>query len=301
MKTLYLLNASLNDPCLAESFKQSAKNNKKKFVTLTTKKLSFLYDRKKREIQVFHDGKKIKFDKSDFVFVRRWGANISGTALLCIIFDTLGIPYTDAKINTSAEIRSSKLSQPFQAPAFDVNFPTSWVFSKSNILNSIDKIEKKFSFPLVLKTQGGGRGQYVWKCNSKADLVKKLKTAMEEFRKDLYVVQEFIPNQSDIRVIVFKNKIIASIERSSNNGFYNNISQGGSGTIAKLTAEEKGIAKRAAKMARLDLAGVDIVRTKNGPLLFEVNKAPDLKCFNEAAGFDIAAVLADIACDQIRT
>lgn len=298
MKTLYLLNTETNEPAFSASFVKVAKSKKLKIKYLAASKMSFLYDRQRDCIETFYEGKKIKFDKTDYVFARRWGTYLSAATLLFNILHTFKVPYLDSEINLFQDITSSKLAQPFQAPPFNVHFPTSWVFTKNNILKEKNKIFKKFSFPMVLKTQGAGRGRHVWRCDSKADFERKVKSAMKEFGRELYVVQEFIPNDSDIRVIVFQGKVVTAIERSSNNGFYNNISQGGSGKSIKLTREEEGVAKRAAKMARLDLAGVDIVRTKKGPLLFEVNKGPDIKCFNEPAGFDIATKLAEMTCKK---
>lgn len=280
------------EPVLTASMKRVSKEKEVSLKTAAGSDLSFFYDRKKNEVHIFNDGKKMRFTKDDYVFVRRWGPNAASTTLLCILLETLGVKYLDSGINTHREVRSSKIAQMLLAPHFNVHFPSAWVFTKTNVLESIDKVEKKFSYPVVLKTQGAGRGRHVWKCTSRTDLVRKIKSAQKKFGKDLYVIQEYIPNESDIRVMMYKGKILTVIERSSNNGFYNNISQGGSGKVIKLTPEEKRIAKAASKAAKLDLAGVDIVRTQYGPLLFEVNKAPDIKCFNEIAGFDIGEALA---------
>ncbi len=56
--------------------------------------------------------------------------------------------------------------------------------------------------------------------------------------------------------------------------FRSNIHRGGSGEVADITAEEIRIALRAAKYLGLPVTGVDMIRSKRGPLLIEVNASP---------------------------
>lgn len=56
----------------------------------------------------------------------------------------------------------------------------------------------------------------------------------------------------------------------------------------KITAQERYMAIKAVKVMGLDVAGVDIIRSKNGPLLLEVNSSPGLEGIEEASGKDIA-------------
>lgn len=112
------------------------------------------------------------------------------------------------------------------------------------------------------------------------------------------ILQEMIENQGDIRIVVFRDKTLAGILRQSSDGFLNNVSQGGTATRVAITAEEKRVARRAAKTLGLELAGVDVVRSTSGPLIFEVNKAPDITSFHAAAGTNIAQ---QIAVDYFKT
>ena len=52
----------------------------------------------------------------------------------------------------------------------------------------------------------------------------------------------------------------------------------------KITAEEKRLAVRAAKVFHLDVAGVDIIRSNKGPLVLEVNSSPGLEGIENATG-----------------
>jgi ribosomal protein S6--L-glutamate ligase len=48
------------------------------------------------------------------------------------------------------------------------------------------------------------------------------------------------------------------------------------------------MATRAAKYMGLDIAGVDILRTKKGPVIIEVNSQPGLEGITKATGVDVA-------------
>ena len=70
--------------------------------------------------------------------------------------------------------------------------------------------------------------------------------------------------------------------------FRSNIHRGGTAQIVEATAEEKRIAVAAAKVMGLNVAGVDIIRSKSGPKVLEVNAAPGLEGIEGSTGKNIA-------------
>ena len=64
--------------------------------------------------------------------------------------------------------------------------------------------------------------------------------------------------------------------------FRSNLHRGGSASVVKLTRAEEATAKKAAKFIGLNVAGVDLVRTKKGPAVLEVNSSPGLEGIWEA-------------------
>lgn len=87
-------------------------------------------------------------------------------------------------------------------------------------------------------------------------------------------------------------KVVASIERTAAPGeFRANIHQGGTASIVKITPNERALSIKAAKTLGLKVAGVDIIRSKNGPLLLEVNSSPGLEGIESATGKDIAGMM----------
>ncbi len=148
--------------------------------------------------------------------------------------------------------------------------------------------------PLVIKLLEGTQGKGV----ILADTNKQAANIIEAFRNlDAYfLVQEFINEAKgkDIRCFVVGEKVIASMQRSAQVGdFRANIHQGGQAKQIKITAQEKRMAIQAAKTLGLRVAGVDIVRSKRGPLVLEVNASPGLKGIETSSGIDVAGAIIE--------
>ena len=79
------------------------------------------------------------------------------------------------------------------------------------------------------------------------------------------------------------------MERKAKKGeFRANFHKGGSVKGITPTKKEERLAIAAAREMGLNLAGVDILRSKTGPLILEVNSAPGLEGITLATGVDIA-------------
>ena len=129
--------------------------------------------------------------------------------------------------------------------------------------------------PIIIKLQEGTQGLGVILAETK----KSAKSIMDAFynMNTSFMMQEFIEesNGEDIRAIVVGNRVVAAMKRKGEVGeFRSNIHRGGSGEIANITNKEIRIALRAAKYLGLPVAGVDMIRSKRGSLLIEVNASP---------------------------
>ena len=154
-----------------------------------------------------------------------------------------------------------------------------------------------FNFPVIIKGSGGDRGTRVYKADNLEQLEKLVrdlrKSEVEDGRR--YMLQEFIPNDGDYRVLVLGDKVLGVMKRSAeqNSGeFRNNYSAGGTVEVAELPEEIKQLAIRAAKVCGLAVAGVDVAFRDNDlkkPVIWEVNKGPQFKGFMQATGIDVPA------------
>ena len=177
----------------------------------------------------------------------------------------------------------SKLGEMVRMADGNIPMPDSF-FVRSKYLIEMahrKKLPRGFSFPLIVKSVSGSMGVDNW-------LVRDFQEFLEivsEPRDSLLVVQQFIPNDCDYRVLVFGGEVKAVMRRSrqSNATHVNNTSAGGQGDmvpLADFSDEWKEIAMRAATAVnRSDLAGVDIiVDAQTGrPYVLEVNKSPQIE------------------------
>ena len=79
------------------------------------------------------------------------------------------------------------------------------------------------------------------------------------------------------------------MQRQAKKGeFRANVHKGATTQSVKITAEEKRMVLKAAKVVGLAVAGVDFIRSSKGPLLLEVNSSPGLEGIEDVTGKDIA-------------
>lgn len=146
--------------------------------------------------------------------------------------------------------------------------------------------------PLIVKLLEGAQGRGVVLAETRK-AAESVINAFKSVQANL-LVQEFIKeaNGRDLRCFVIDGKVVAAIERTAAPGdFRANIHQGGTATVAKITADEKKLAIKAARTMDLSVAGVDIIRSSKGPLLLEVNSSPGLEGIETATGRDIAGLM----------
>ena len=152
-----------------------------------------------------------------------------------------------------------------------------------------EQIESLGGTPVIIKLQEGTHGLGVILAETK----KSAKSIIDTLYKmdTSILIQKYIEesNGEDIRIFVIGNKVIASMKRSSEAGeFRSNVHRGGDTELVKISEKEKEIALNATKHIGLGVAGVDLIRSKKGPLLIEVNASPGLQGIEVTTGINIA-------------
>ena len=143
--------------------------------------------------------------------------------------------------------------------------------------------------PLVIKLLEGTQGIGVVLAETK----KAAKSVIEAFHglhADI-LIQEFIKEAggADIRAFVVNGKVVGAMRRQGAEGeFRSNLHRGGSAQMVKLTRAQRALALNAAKAMGLNMAGVDMIEAKRGPLVLEVNSSPGLEGIEKATQKDIA-------------
>lgn len=152
-----------------------------------------------------------------------------------------------------------------------------------------DMIRMVGGAPLVIKLLEGTQGIGV----VLAETGKAAESVVSAFKslKAEILIQEFIKESQgrDIRCFVIGDKVIGSMERRAQEGeFRANVHLGGKVYPVDITPEEKKLAIKASKVLGLRCAGVDIIRSKTGPKVLEINSSPGLEGIEEATKKDIA-------------
>ncbi len=105
------------------------------------------------------------------------------------------------------------------------------------------------------------------------------------------IVQEFIEEAqgADIRAFVVDGVVVGAMKRQAKKGeFRSNLHRGGTAQVIDLTEEEENAALKAARIMGLGICGVDMLQSKLGPLILEVNSSPGLEGIEHATGKNIA-------------
>ncbi len=155
--------------------------------------------------------------------------------------------------------------------------------------------------PLVVKLLEGtqGRGVVLAETNKAAESVIN---AFKSLNANI-LVQEFIKEAGgeDIRCFVVDGKVVGSMMRKAAKGeFRANLHLGGTAAAVRITSEERKIAINATKAMGLAVAGVDIIRSKSGPKVLEINSSPGLEGIEEITDKDIAGLMIQAIEKNIR-
>ena len=147
---------------------------------------------------------------------------------------------------------------------------------------------KKFQYPLILKGSQGDRRSQVFKFFSDASWDKGWEVFCEREINEgqRYMLQEYIVNAEDYRVMVLGNKVLGVMKRATgDNPLLKNVF-----TKTELPdyVLEKAVA--AAKACEIEVAGVDVVfkEGEKEPYFWEVNRAPNYDRFEQVTGINVA-------------
>ncbi len=245
--------------------------------------------------EVHYDGKRLpRYD----AVIPRIGASITpyGTAIVRQ-FETLGT-YC---LNSSAGISASrdKLHAHQVLAGQKVGMPTTaFAASPKDTSNLIGLVG---SAPLIVKLLESTQGKGVVLAETK----KAAESVIDAFRglKANFLVQQFVKEAAgeDIRCFVIAGKVVASMKRTSDgDDFRSNLHRGGSAVATRISPAERRVAVKAAKAFGLGVAGVDLLRSEDGPKVLEVNSSPGLEGIEKASKKNLAGKLFDHIEEQVR-
>ncbi len=269
---LFLING--NSEGWPKIFQEKLTQSNYTFESLDSRDMCIILERD-NDVVFYEKGLKKDFLNS-YVYIKHKRNDSYFIHLLSEYLNRKNIDFNDKSANLGSHFSANKTSQMIRMFLDGVRIPNSIICTQKSYEQNKDVILSHITFPCVAK-RSGSKGKSVWKIESVQELEKIISLDPIE---DTTLIQEFIPNSFDTRVFIFEDKIIAAIDRINDNGFHNNISQGGTGRKTTLTQEEQEACIKALKSSGLTFGGADMVKDKNGNVLFfEVNKVPQTEMF----------------------
>ncbi len=243
------------------------------------------------------DGAHIQYQEKPLprldVVIPRIGASITGYGLSVVNqLDMMGVPV----LNNSVPIARSrdKLRCLQLLARFGVDIPrTVLTHDRREVPRALERIG---GLPAILKLLQGTQGVGVMIAHSLAEIEGILGT-MKDLGQEI-LLQEFIHESRgrDVRALVLGDRVVAAMRRRARAGeFRSNLHRGGAGRAVSLPPAYVDAAVRATRIMGLELAGVDMLETRSGPKVMEVNSSPGFEGLEKATGLDIAGGIVEHA------
>ena len=127
------------------------------------------------------------------------------------------------------------------------------------------------------------------------EAVHSIMSSFWDLGKNIFL-QRFVSESKgkDIRALVIDGEVRAAMRRIGAEGeFRSNIHRGGEGKVLNLPEDYAAAAVRAAKIIGLELAGVDMLESSEGPKIMEINSSPGFEGLELATGLDVAGAIID--------
>lgn len=210
-------------------------------------------------------------------------------------FQAMGVYTTD--VTHSLEMGRDKLRCKQHLIQNDVPTPkTGYAFSQNDYDLIIESVGGP---PLILKLIEGTEGTGVFLARDEKE-ARNILGSFKQFDARI-IVQEFIEESAgtDLRCFVIGNRIVASMRRESQDGdFRANVALGAKSFREEISDEEEDAVLKAARSIGINISGIDVIRSKRGPLIIEINVAPDFcgeSGLEATSGINIAGAIIDFA------
>ena len=181
----------------------------------------------------------------------------------------------------------------------DIGIPaTEYVKDKKDVLGAIERVG---GAPVIIKLLEGTQGVGV----ILAETTKVAEAIIEtlHFTRQNVLIQKFVAESRgrDIRAFVIGDQVIGAMRRVAQGGeFRSNVHRGGRTEKVELDQAFTEAAVRAAQIMNLQVAGVDMLESDDGPMIMEVNSSPGLEGIEGATNLDIAGSIVDWMAEHVR-
>ena len=212
--------------------------------------------------------------------LRRWG--------IPTLNDAEAVRLCDDKAENSLALESAGIPTPRTLIAFDVE--------------SAIRACESVGYPAVLKPVTGSWGRLLARVNGpdQARALLEQKKELGSFHHAIFYVQEYVEKPDrDIRAYVVGDRVLAASYRTAKH-WVTNAARGAESVPCPITAGIEELALRACSAVGARLAGVDLIETRDGLAVIEVNTGGEFKGLMSTTDVDIAGAIVDEAIRMAR-
>jgi ribosomal protein S6--L-glutamate ligase len=199
----------------------------------------------------------------------------------------------DGILNSRDKLRSFQILSKHK-----IGIPsTTFVKDKLDILPAIQRVG---GAPIVIKLLEGTQGIGVLLAHTLDSALSIIELLQSQ--KQNILIQKFVAESKgkDIRAIVVGDRVVAAMRRvAQGQEFRSNVHRGGKTERVELEPEYVETALRATRLLGLNIAGVDMLESQDGPQIIEINSSPGLEGIEECTGLDVAGAFIDFISAQV--
>jgi ribosomal protein S6--L-glutamate ligase len=229
------------------------------------------------------------------VVIPRIGASVTGYGLAVVNhLEMMGVPVLNAAVGIARSRDKLRCLQLLASSGLPIP-RTVMARDRSNVPRLLDEVG---GLPAVVKLLRGTQGVGVMLASTLAELQGILDTFWDLGQE--IVLQEFVAESRgrDIRALVVGGRVVGAMRRKARRGeFRSNLHRGGRGKPVTLPPEFMEAAVQATRVVGLEVAGVDVLETRRGPTVMEVNSSPGFEGLERATGLDVAGAIVERALE----
>tara|TARA_X000001036_G_scaffold439963_1_gene493362 strand:- start:234 stop:1073 length:840 start_codon:yes stop_codon:yes gene_type:complete len=183
----------------------------------------------------------------------------------------------------------------------DNNVPTPKIkvaFTKESALEAIEQM----GYPVVLKPVVGSWGRLIAKVTDRAgaEAILEHKEYLGAYYHSIFYIQEYVDKPGrDIRAFVIGGETIGAVYRSSEH-WITNTAKGAKTSKCELSSELNEICQKAGNAIGKGVLAIDLMESKNGFLVNEINYTVEFRNSIEPTGVNIPGKIIDYVISEAR-